>query len=637
MIGTVLDGRYQIIEKLGQGAFGATYLAINQRQMGRYCVVKHHQPDSTDPALLQEAQRRFEVEAQILAKLGQAHDQIPDLLDFFSESGEFYLVQEFIEGQTLSTEISHKQRLTEPEAVQLLRDVLEVLRYVHQERIIHRDIKPSNLIRRHKDQRIVLVDFGIVKQTQAQAVTPKSRFIVGTPGYIPPEQAQGYPLFCSDIYALGMTAIEALTGTQPHELAKDAETGEVLWKHVVQVSPELAAILDKMVCFYFANRYQSVTEVFQALDRAGPIWESLAVQPQLSPAAPPTGLSATQFTTPSLRTDAILAMAESVSRELEPHLEQPNVGPPAPVNNSLPTAPNLIAPKPIAAPHTVPTKLEPRSFPTFRFEIITVDHQGRLKEQSPGVAEYFRENLGMGVTLDLVRIPGGKFLMGAPSDEADSLEIERPQHRVTVPTFWMGKYPVTQEQWLAVASLPKVKLDLDPNPAYFKGKYLPVETISWMEAVEFCDRLSQHTGCTYRLPTEAEWEYACRAGTTTPFHFGETLTPALANYNGSKSAHPPHLGPRSHQTTTVGSFPPNAFGLYDMHGNVWEWCEDNWHDNYQEAPRDGTAWLGFSSDRLLRGGSAMSELGLCRSANRNGRNGIFRFNFNGFRVVGSPD
>lgn len=631
MIGTVLDGRYQIIEKLGQGAFGATYLASNQRQMGRHCVVKHHQPLTLEPALLEEAQRRFEVEAQILAKLGQAHDQIPDLFDFFSEAGEFYLVQEFIKGQNLS-KILHHQHLQEPQVIQLLRDVLEVLSYVHQEKIIHRDIKPANLIRRHKDQRIVLVDFGVVKQIQNQTITLKSQYIFGTEGYIPPEQAQGHPLFCSDIYALGMTAIEALTGLLPNRLSKDPQTGEVLWKHLVQVSTELAAILEKMVCFYFAHRYQTAQEVLQALDSAASTWGDLMFPPQPALLQPPLDLTPTQLTTPLLREANPLVPSVPLEPLPEGRIDQPEQHYPTVIEPAPPTGPT-----PIAARSVVPTQFEPRSFPTFRFEIITVDRQGRIKAQQPGIAEYFRENLGMGVTLDLVRIPGGKFRMGAPADEDHSLEIERPQHRVTVPSFWMGKYPVTQEQWLAVASLPKLKVDLKPNPSYCKGKYLPVETISWMEAVEFCDRLSRHTGSTYRLPTEAEWEYACRAGTTSPFHFGETLTPALANYNSDKRTHSPHLGPRPYQTTTVGSFPPNAFGLYDMHGNVWEWCEDNWHDNYQDAPRDGTDWLGFSSDRVLRGGSAMSELGLCRSANRNGRNGIFRFNFNGFRVVGSPD
>ena len=210
----------------------------------------------------------------------------------------------------------------------------------------------------------------------------------------------------------------------------------------------------------------------------------------------------------------------------------------------------------------------------------------------------------------------------------------------------MGKYPVTQAQWQAVAALPQIDRPLESEPSYFKGKDRPVEQISWWEAIEFCARLSQKTGKDYRLPSEAEWEYACRAGTTTPFHFGETIATDLANYRGtdweySGTTYPGNYGQGTkgifrEETTLVGSFKvANAFGLLDMHGNVWEWCADHWHENYQDAPTDNKAWLSENDNqkRMLRGGSWCTFPRNCRSAQRFRIDPDNRFNYLGLRVV----
>lgn len=250
--------------------------------------------------------------------------------------------------------------------------------------------------------------------------------------------------------------------------------------------------------------------------------------------------------------------------------------------------------------------------------------------------EFLAENLGNGVTLEMVAIPGGTFLMGSPTDEPERKDSESPQHSVSIKPFFMGKFPITQAQWQAVAGFPKVKIDLNPEPSYFKGANRPVETIFWYRAEEFCARLSQKTGRTYRLPSEAEWEYACRAGTTTPFHFGETITTDLANYNGNNTYGSGAKGIYRKQTSDVGTFPANAFGLYDMHGNVWEWCADHWHENYINAPNDKTIWLSSNeaSKRVLRGGSCDGNPRLCRSASRNNNDAGFSSHSGiGFRVV----
>jgi formylglycine-generating enzyme required for sulfatase activity len=253
-------------------------------------------------------------------------------------------------------------------------------------------------------------------------------------------------------------------------------------------------------------------------------------------------------------------------------------------------------------------------------------------------ARFFQEKLSDTVSLDMVLIPGGSFLMGSPENESDRFDAESPQHPVTVPTFCMGKYPITQAQYEAVTG---------NNPASFKendrAADRPVENVSWDDAVRFCEQLSQWAGQEYRLPSEAEWEYACRAGTTTPFHFGETITTDLANYDGTDDADGKWSGsygrgPKGiyrQETTPVGIFPPNAFGLYDMHGNVWEWCLDHWHGSYKGAPIDGSAWLSEekSPNRLLRGGSWFFIPRYCRSAVRYNYSPGHRDDTFGFRVV----
>ncbi len=273
--------------------------------------------------------------------------------------------------------------------------------------------------------------------------------------------------------------------------------------------------------------------------------------------------------------------------------------------------------------HEVITSLAPS---TLEFEVATFDSKGNELMREWKSAEHRREVLAEGVDLELVQLDGGSFLMGSPRGEGE--DRERPQHRVTLPSFWMGKYPVTQAQWRTVAAMSKAERDLDLDPSNLKGDNQPVEQVNWYEAVEFCQRLSQRTNREYRLPSEAEWEYACRAGTTVPFHFGETITTKMANYWGqdSQSGDKTYSGPYGSgpegelrgQPFAVGSFPVNAFGLCDLHGNVWEWCLDHWHPNYASAPTDGRSWLSVDkkSHRILRGGSWLNNPWDCRSACR---------------------
>jgi formylglycine-generating enzyme required for sulfatase activity len=269
-------------------------------------------------------------------------------------------------------------------------------------------------------------------------------------------------------------------------------------------------------------------------------------------------------------------------------------------------------------------------------KIIIKRHQGK--------AQFFVEQLSDEVGIQMMLIPEGSFKMGSPEDEQERSASEEPVHLVKVPNFFMGKYPVTQAQWKIVASLPQVNRELKPAPSGFKGDNRPVESVSWYDAMEFCQRLAQYTHRTYRLPTEAEWEYACRAGTITPFHFGETITTDLANYYGTDDKHGKWSGsygrgPKGEyrgETTQVDHFGiANAFGLCDMHGNVWEWCLDHRHDDYEGAADDGNAWLTDDEEarRVLRGGSWLNLPRTCRCASRSYNNPDYVNSSVGFRVV----
>jgi eukaryotic-like serine/threonine-protein kinase len=489
LTGKTLQRRYYLTAALGQGAFGHTYKAQDLAyRTNPLCVVKHLKPDTLDPRVLKLARDFFVKEADTLEKLGRYSNQIPSLLDRFEEGGEFFIVQEWIDGEPLSKELTVGNKLTEQETIEILKQILEPLVFCHGERVIHRDIKPDNIMRRRSDGKIVLIDFGAVKQLAKTTLltTLQSTVAIGTPGFMPDEQYLGRPSFASDVYAVGAIGVLAMTGVYPHNMDIDKLTQEMRWRDKVSATDPFAAVLNQMIKPLVAERYGNASEALNALS-------------------------------------ALLTSQQST---------------PTPV-------PNLKA---------------------FTFETVQVDNQGEIYNSSVRSAQYLTENLGRGITLDMIFIPGGTFMMG--SDESSE---EQPIHSVTVPSFYMGKYPITQAQYQAL---------MGQNPSFFRGADRPIEPLSWRDAAEFCSKLSQKTNKKYTLPSESQWEYACRAGTTSPFYFGDTITPDLVNYDGN---HPYGNAPQGQYragTNPVGSFPPNPFGLYDMHGNVWEWCLDECYPNY---------------------------------------------------------
>lgn len=269
-IGTVLRNRYKTLKLLGSGGFGDTYLAVDiDLPDNPKCVVKHLKAQKSNPTVLQIAKRLFDQEAKVLYRLSKGHSQIPQLFAHFEEQNEFYLVQEYIDGYDLTKEIKSRKQMSEAAVAKLLREILEVLAFVHEQNVIHRDIKLRNIMRRRHDGKIVLIDFGAVKEIKGLATTydgeVNSTLVIGTPGYMPSEQANGKPRLCSDVYAVGMIGIQALTGKPPRGLPLDPSSGEVMWQQEVNVSPKLAQVLTNMVRCNFTQRYQTAGEALEAL------------------------------------------------------------------------------------------------------------------------------------------------------------------------------------------------------------------------------------------------------------------------------------------------------------------------------------------------------------------------------------
>lgn len=271
----MLRDRYEIVDKLGRGGFAITYKALVLYEPETpLCVVKEIlSPQSTNPLVLQKAEQLFEKEARNLKKLGE-HPRIPTFIEHFEENQRFYIVQEYIDGHILKEEFIPNHRWTEEKVTELLRDILEILKFVHEKGVIHRDITPSNLIRRNSDGKLLLIDFGAVKEIGTVEITESGQTrttTIGTPGYTPPEQLDGQPRFCSDIYSVGLIAIQFLTGLYPLELPRDPNSGQVIWNYslphqpMLQVSNLLTNVLHKMVRYHFRNRYQSVAQVLQKL------------------------------------------------------------------------------------------------------------------------------------------------------------------------------------------------------------------------------------------------------------------------------------------------------------------------------------------------------------------------------------
>ncbi|MCL2932201.1 MAG: bifunctional serine/threonine-protein kinase/formylglycine-generating enzyme family protein [Trichodesmium sp. MAG_R03] len=538
---------------MGQGGFGRTFQAVDEDKPSKpFCVIKQFFPQAQGTKTLEKAAKLFAQEAERLDGLGR-HPQIPELFAYFTQDNRQYLAQEFIDGQNLQQELEKSGAFDESHILELLKSLLSVLEFIHSQQVIHRDIKPDNIIRRKKDNQLVLVDFGAAKYATITALG-RTGTIIGSASYVAPEQSVGKATFASDIYSLGVTCIYLLTGVEPFNLF-DVTEGEWVWRDYLQskVRDEVGKILDKMIVGATKKRFENVGEILSLIQSTSKRKKRSISSPQISQAS----------------------TAELEKGEL------------------------------------------------FTFEVFTFDKSNYLINRTQGSARQKIEDLGSGIKLEMVYIPGGSFLMGSPENEEGREKNESPQHKVLLQPFYMSKYPITEEQYQVI---------MGENPSFNMTKSsevgkLPVQ-LKWDNATQFCQQLSIKIGKAYILPSESQWEYACRAGTTTPFYFGSSITPSLVNYN-------------SRSTCNVGSFPPNAFGLYDMHGNVSEWCQDIWHDNYNGAPTNGGPWETpekgffksiFGVSRVIRGGDYFNSTRSCRSARRTSQDANFS---SGFRVISS--
>ncbi|MEM1170577.1 MAG: SUMF1/EgtB/PvdO family nonheme iron enzyme [Cyanobacteria bacterium P01_H01_bin.35] len=599
----VLAERYRALKIIGKGGFGRTFQAVDEYKPSKpFCVIKQFFPQAQGTKTFEKAAELFAQEAERLDGLGR-HPQIPELLAYFTQDNRQYIVQEFIDGQNLQQELEESDAFDESQILELLKSLLPVLEFIHSQQVIHRDIKPENIIRRKNNNQfypvrarsspekinpvqasispennIILVDFGAAKYATMTALG-KTGTVIGSAGYVAPEQAVGKATFSSDIYSLGVTCIHLLTGVEPFNLF-DVSESEWIWRDYLKssVSDEVGKILDKMILGATNKRFKNAGEILSLL---------LAKSQRKKQSAFPSQISQPSIIDPSTQ------------------LKQ-----------------QFTSPTKISQPSTA----ESEKGELLTFEVLTVDNSGNIINRTQGSARQKIEDLGNGIKLEMVYIPGGIFLMGSPEDETKRNSYESPQHQVTLQPFYMSKYPITQEQYQVI---------MGENPSQFKGENRPVENVNWHNVREFCTKLSLKTRKTYALPSESQWEYACRAGTTTPFYFGETVMSELLNCDALIPYGNAPEGKSRRRTTDVGSFPPNAFGLYDMHGNVWEWCQDTRHSNYNGAPTDGSAWeTGRNSNRrVLRGGSWEDYSRDCRSAKRYNFNIDVCFRNFGFRVI----
>jgi formylglycine-generating enzyme required for sulfatase activity len=564
----IKKGQYEIIEVLGKGGFGVTYLAQDHKRKTQVAIKsldvfslqqryrdKYGNLDGFAEFLAEE-QDKFNTEAMVLATFDHPHivKVYPEL---FRENGLSCMVMEYVKGKNLEQYLRTKGIFSESAGLAIIQQIGTALDYIHRRNYLHRDIKPANILLRESDQKAILIDFGLAREVNFAELMSLTN--AKTPVFAPPEQFENRSNFTPalDIYSLAATLYVIIAVQEPPfiPLPSPYLNAKIMLEMKMAIEPPQtynSRITDKVndgilkgMELDYRKRPQSIKEWFSYL----------GIQSE---------------------------------------------------NNHL---------------------------KTFTFEVVTTNSKGTIINKRNHSARYFEEDLGNGVILAMVEIPAGTFIMGSPQGEG--YDWEKPQHQVSVPSFFMSKYPVTQAQYQAI---------MGNNPSRFQGskastsltKHRPVECVSWDDAVIFCQKLSQNTGKNYKLPSEAQWEYACRAGTTTPFYFGESITPDLVNYDGNYTYADAPQGKYREQTTDVGSFPPNAFGLYDMHGNVWEWCEDDWQENYIDAPINGTALISRSDIKLLRGGSWYNDPESCRSASRYSNLGAVRddlyYSF-GFRVV----
>jgi formylglycine-generating enzyme required for sulfatase activity len=575
----------------------------------------------------------------------------------------------FIDGTTLDRQLDSDVLMPQRRAAEIACKIAAALGHAHRKGTVHRDLKPANVMIDSGGEPVVM-DFGLAKRAahmeadEGKLTRPGA--IVGTPSYMSPEQVKGEGQVvgpATDIYSLGVILFEMLTGKTPYAGSLVEVMGQILAAPLPpvrefrpDVDAQLEAICQKAMAKDTSARFGSMEEFAEAL--------SHYLRPSPNRPAPhatvpkPTALNPSHSPMPHAANPQPINAA-SPFEHFSPPADVPGtpealvVTRPKYRRNRLWNHPisllgmaglalaGLWAYSPLRTREGIPVPAvnEPKS--TVNADVVTAKATGETaKDPAERIEEfdYFIESqkrrgfrrvlevdIGGGQKMEFVRIPKGTFSMGAPDGEPMMEDNEKPQHYVEISRdFYLGKYEVTQAQYRAT---------MGENPSRFQSDRLPVENVNWNEAGKFCEALSKKIKRKASLPTEAQWEYACRAGTTTPFSFGSKLNGVSANCDGTKPYGLNVSGTDLGKTTLVGSYPPNPWGLYDMHGNVWEFCRDYFapydksqvRDPFQPTPQR-------DAYRVLRGGSWTSFAKSCRSANRIWHHPDLRFDFAGFRV-----
>ncbi len=685
--GTQLQ-EYQIRDVLGQGGFGITYLATDTN-LGKRVALKEYLPrdfatrttgstvvpnSSADAADYRWGLERFVDEARTLARFDHPH--LNKVHRFFEAHGTAYLVLEYIEGEPLSAVLQRHGTLSQSQIERLLREVLSGLEEVHEAGYIHRDLKPSNLMLRGDGSAVVL-DFGAARQAVSQR--SKRMTSMGTPGYQPIEQYDSQAERVgpwSDLYALGMVAYRCVSGLGDRELPYAVTRSRAVRKGSGELEPaasigrgqydaRLLRAIDWAIEVEEEDRPQSIGEWQQALPPLDSEKQSVPVRSmQSSVPAPERSIADAERSASSLPrrmtvvgTVALVMVlvggAYWLGQQRVPAVPvQRQADSPAP-GESIPVAPQeypfTIVTEPAEARVRILNISERYaagmvlSAGEYRVEVsaegyktvteavvhgaVPTERRIVLARAGRQPGEVFQD---CATCPELVVVPAGSYLMGSPSHEEDRNANEGPVHRVTITEpFAVGVYEVTFAEWDACVAAGGCNGYRPDDGGWGRGRR-PVINVSWEDARGYVRWLSEQTGQEYRLLSEAEWEYVARVGTTTKYHWGDTIGRNRANCDGCGSQWD------DEKTAPVGSFRSNGFGLYDVHGNVWEWVQDCWGKNYTGAPTNGKAWeTGECRRRVLRGGSWYHYPSSLRSASRIRFTSGYRNNYDGFRIARS--
>lgn len=574
-----LNGKYLVKNFLAQGAFGRTYQAIATNRPNHPCVIKKITVNFVPPQNLAPVCQTFEQKAKQLLTL--KHPQLQEFHHYLSYnlkgSPSLYFVQEWIEGKNLELVWQTLGNFSSEQVRSILLRLLPALNYLHDHGIFHGNITPRNIILQASTRKLVLTDFGRTVETVCGATR-----ITSVSGYGAIEQTLGKTCEASDLYSLAATCVRLMTGALPSydplgNLATDpiydVWRGEWRWRHHlekegIQLPSDLTDVLENLLQPFAADRYQTASEVLHILQKYRIVITSGKKTRKTSPPQQPVQAQVTQVVKTAGKAQNNANFLGKLKQALQPEAKSPQAAP----TSVKPKTPQKTVP---------PTVLQSKSPP-----------RATMRQPAPNLYQNFVENLGNGIGIEMVAIPAGSFQDAL----GNIVKIANP--------FYIGKYPITQAQWQTL---------MGNNPAFCKGQNHPVECVTWDDCQTFLNKLKQKTGKRYRLPSEAEWEYACRAATNqqslvTTYYFGDDEK-LLDEYGW-------HRDNSDNKTHPVGQKKPNQFGLYDMHGNVREWCEDDWVVDYS-LPRKQEAYKNKQGkNKVVRSGSWVVDPSDCCSAYR---------------------